>query len=351
MKKNVLIITDYAAPYEGNFVMSLKKLEELIIKDGGNFYYIFTSKAKGFNWIDNLNNVTFLENNVLENIKIINNFIKKNEIDVMYSHFCLPRTQLAIKITRLMNRKVKLLQHFHNHYCCDKNFIKRCLYNFIFEGDINIGCSKGVADSIPYKRKKVIYINNGIDFSRLENYKYEKLGKEEEFSILMFGYTYKRKAVDLAIKAIIKLNNTKIKLLISLSKDEEKFKEEIVKEFGKIPDFVTILKPRNDIATYYKNVDLFISPSREEGLCYSPLEAMYCGIPCICSDIDGHATNIPDLLLFDNENIEQLGKLIQKVYDGNNSFNSEKVKKFLVGNYSVDRWGEQIINIIYKLDY
>lgn len=340
--KNVLIITDYAAPYEGNFIMSLKKLEKSIIEDGGEFYYFFQQEAKNINWVNKMNNYHFFDKNILNNIKIFNNFIKRNNIDIVYSHFCLPKTQLAIKITRMLNKNINLVQHFHNHYELPNNIIKKLIFRFIFKGDINIGCSKSVMESLPYKNK--CYVNNGIDFSRLDEYENIEF-ENDTFKILMFGYTYERKGVDLAIKAIKKLNNEKVILAISMSKGVDELKELIQKDFGTIPEFVRILEPRNDIATYYRNVDLFISPSREEGLCYSPIEAMYCGTACICSNIPGHSLDIPGLVIFEKEDINCLSKSIEKIIKFKN-FDSKKAKKFIKTNYNVENWSKNIKMVI-----
>ena len=262
----------------------------------------------------------------------------------MYSHFCLPKTQLAVKISRILNRKIKLIQHFHNHYEIDSKIMRRIILNFIFCGDMNIGCSKSVMESLPFKNK--CYVNNGIDFSRLEQYEKIKFNSNNNFNILMFGYPYKRKGVDLAIKVIQNLNNEKIVLNISMSKGVKELKQSIKNDFGIIPPFVNILSPRNDITSYYKAANLFISPSREEGLCYSPIEALYCEIPSICSNIPGHPLDIPELRIFEKENIEELSKEICKIID--KVPNTEISKKYVISNYNVDDWCNKIKKVLYE---
>lgn len=343
-QKNILIVTDYVAPYEGNFIMSLKKLEESVKKDGGKFYYFFPKKARKIDWVSNLNNVFFLEEYILKNIKILNKFLEKENIDIMYSHFCLPKTQLAVKISRILHRKVKLMHHFHNHYVLPNQFLKKLVFKFIFKGDINIGCSKDVAKSIPYKNKT--YVTNAIDFARLNDYENIKLAENNKFIILMFGYTYERKGVDLAIKSISELKNNKIILAISISKNPEEFKQCIINDFGKIPDFVRILEPRNDIATYYKASNLFLSAAREEGFCYAIVDSMYCGTPCICTKLEGQPNEIPDLITVESENVEKLSKAIKLVLDKKNNFSKKLVKKYVINTYGIDNWVYEIKKVI-----
>ena len=343
--KNILIITDYMAPYEGNFIMSLKKLEQSIIDEGGAFYYFFPTNSSKIEWVKKMNNVYFFNKSIKSNINIFNKFIKENNIDVIYSHFCLPKTQLAIKISRILNKNIKLVQHFHNHYELPNNIIKKVLFKFVFKGDINIGCSKDVAESIPYSKKKVTYVTNAIDFSRLDKYENINLA-DDKFVILMFGYTYERKGIDLAIKAIRKLANKNIILAISISKNPNEFKQNIIKDFGKIPSFVKILKPRNDIATYYKASNLFLSTAREEGFCYAIVEAIYCGKPCICTKLPGQPNEIPYLITVEPENIEEISQKIMLVLEEKNNFLASKAKKYVTKTYGIDNWVKEIKKVI-----
>ena len=52
-------------------------------------------------------------------------------------------------------------------------------------------------------------------------------------------------------------------------------------------DNVHFLGYRKDVIDLYKQADIFVFPSHREGLGLAPLEAMYCGLPLITSDIRG----------------------------------------------------------------
>ena len=103
---NMLIITDYSAPYEGNFIESVKSLHKKCIEKGNNIVYLFPERAKKLEWIRKLENVQnfkiyyFKDDTLFNLINKIKKIIKENDIKIIYSHFCRHKTQLAVKIVR-----------------------------------------------------------------------------------------------------------------------------------------------------------------------------------------------------------------------------------------------------------
>lgn len=81
---------------------------------------------------------------------------------------------------------------------------------------------------------------------------------------------FERKGVDIAYKAINNLINEgyQINLYIVCSINEDTCKDKLKKTAGTktLPNWVCFLPPRQDIATYYRAIDIFTSPSREEDL-------------------------------------------------------------------------------------
>ena len=114
------------------------------------------------------------------------------------------------------------------------------------------------------------------------------------------------------------------------------------------------LDPIEDIATYYHKADMFLTSSREEGFCYSVVEAAYCKTIVVSSSISGVPKDIPGELFFERENYSSLKKLIDEVYKENKIVDKEKKKKKLKDKakeyvkkvYSIDKWVNKIIKAI-----
>ena len=107
------------------------------------------------------------------------------------------------------------------------------------------------------------------------------------------------------------------------------------------------LDPTDDMEKYYRMSDIFISSSRGETFSFALAEAIYCGLPCISSDIRGvqWAKNIESVQFFENENVDDLvDKIQQRLVT---PFDSEILsigKKYIQDNYSEAIWSKNIIN-------
>lgn len=348
----VLIISDYNAPYGGNFIESLKQLNILCTETNNSLYYLFPQRTNNKKWINELKKLSnnsvyfFKDDSFIGCYKMMRKIVKDNKVDILYCHFCRHKIQVSLKLFSILNHK-KLVSHFHNHCKSSNNMIKNMIIKFaywFYKGNLNIGCSKSVMKSMPYNKKICSYVDNGIDFKRLDNYKNISLkNSNNERIILMFGFDYYRKGIDVAIKAIKKLNRKDIILAISLASNQDKVEKNIIDEFGEIPPFIKFLNPINDIATYYKTSDIFLSAAREEGFCYSLVEAAYCGTKIISSNIDGVPKEIPGEVLFECGNSDDLASKINMMISNKVDKNA---KEYVINNYGIDKWSKKIMENI-----
>lgn len=341
---NVLEIANYSAPYAGNFILSLLNLENKINK--GNMVYLFPLATKEISYARELKNVFYLTSNLIEDTKLINDIIKKFDIQVIHSHFTSSKQNFAIMMAILFKPNIRYIKHEHGEVKKISGYRKKIRQFLRSKVDVFIPCNYPIQLQLiedDVQEKKIKTITNAIDFKRLD--KFEKIEIENNnIQILMFGSDWYRKGGDIAIKAIAKMQN--ITLNIALSSGLELVKELIIKDFGNIPDFVNFLSPRNDIASYYKMADVFISPSRSEGLPYSIIEAMYCETLVIVSDIKPQQNIVSNEYMFQSENYEELISKINYVMEiENKQAIKNELRKLAIDNYNLDNWSEKVMAI------
>lgn len=143
--------------------------------------------------------------------------------------------------------------------------------------------------------KKVEYIPGvGIDVEKIKNIKIDKEQKRKELGLskdsivlLSVGELNKNKNHSIVIKALAKLNNPNIHYLICGQGNLKEYLEKLIKKL-KLKNNVKLLGFRKDIYEIYKISDIFVFPSKREGLSVALMEAMVCELPIICSDIRGN---------------------------------------------------------------
>lgn len=116
---------------------------------------------------------------------------------------------------------------------------------------------------------------------------------DDAFLVLSIGELSKRKNQQVIIRALGKLKEEQIHYLIcgkGVLLDELK---QLSKDCG-IEDHVHFLGYRNDVVDICSQSDIFALPSLHEGLSVASLEAMYCGLPIVISDIRGVRDYITD---------------------------------------------------------
>lgn len=354
--KYILIYTNYAAPYSGNFFASMKALENELIKSNIGLIYMIPVKGKEYPWVEELKNgnnyVAYIEPSTRANLYAIKSVLIQYNILFIHTHFISRKQLFELKVALILARvNAPVVEHFHNHYVYNDNSVKQCLKKFLMKNDCLVACGSGVADSLIAGKLKndISYIDNAIDFKRLDNY--TQLKREVPmFKILMFGFDFFRKGVDLALQACGSLieKYPQLRLMVCISINREYIENQIIKMFGDMPSWVELLQPRGDIATYYHDADTFISPSREEGLCYSLIEAGYCYCPIIASQISGQIEiNMPSITWCKPRSIHDLAEKIESKINLNIKYRNELANllhKSAVENYQIDRWVREIMD-------
>lgn len=174
---------------------------------------------------------------------------------------------------------------------------------------------------------------NTIKFSS-ENHQHRK----EILKILYVGHVDYRKGVHHLLNVVNKMENVELDLYGVYHEDSPIYKENKFKGNIHFHGFVTPDK----LPDIYRNSDVFVFPSTNDGFGLVVVEAMACGLPVICSDNAGAADLIDNgvngfvYTASDEKKLERLIECIQRDPEkskqiGNRA--SERAKEYTWDNY------------------
>ena len=276
-------------------------------KDEGFEVHVATNGSEEIPFCDVKHVIRFERNpikpNNLKAIRELRKIIDKEKFDIIHTHTPMGGvvTRLAAINARKKGTKVIYTAHgFHfykgaplinwlMYYPIEKllSYHTDCLIT-INKEDYELALKK-------MKAKEIKNINGvGVDIEKTKKTKVDiklkrkELGvPEKAFVILSVGELNKNKNHEIVIKALSELNNSKIHYIICGQGNLESYLKELINKLG-LEKQVHLLGYRNDVAEIYKVSNIFIFPSKREGLPVSLMEAMSCGLPVICSNVRGN---------------------------------------------------------------
>jgi glycosyltransferase involved in cell wall biosynthesis len=170
---------------------------------------------------------------------------------------------------------------------------------------------------------KLSRISNGVDVVQFrpaedKSLLRKALGLPDKKTIVYTGRLSIEKGVDFLVQSFSQVESKRDYQLIIIGDGPEK--EHIVQLLDAVHlgKSVLLLNSVDDVAAYLNAADLFILPSRFEGLSNSLLEAMACALPVISTRVGGskdiieHGSNG---LLVDVDNADQVQSAIAHVFD------------------------------------
>ena len=230
---------------------------------------------------------------------------KKNSYGVIWSIMA-NRAGFATLFFKLWNPKVKYLLTIQEGDALDypekrmgflKIFLKPVFRKIFTKADHIQAISNYLADWARKMGAKapIEVVPNGVDIEKLKT-KNKELKTNDKIIITTSRLVYKN-GVDILIRSVAELyvqhrmSNIKVQILGAGS--EEKKLKDLAREL-KVDDIVQFLghiEPEK-VYDYLAEADIFVRPSRSEGLGSSFLEAMGAGLPIIATPVGG----IPDFL-------------------------------------------------------
>jgi glycosyltransferase involved in cell wall biosynthesis len=168
-----------------------------------------------------------------------------------------------------------------------------------------VGCTEEVGRVLVQRdgiaARKVAVVENGVDLRRFDSVSAE--GVREEFGIAadamlmgVVGRLHPQKGHEDLLQAFVRLRSltgAKFQCLFIGEGELRAQLEEQVTRMG-LNDVVRFTGLRKDVPRLLVALDLFVMPSRWEGLPMALLEAMACGKPCVVTSVGGIPSVIDD---------------------------------------------------------
>lgn len=157
---------------------------------------------------------------------------------------------------------------------------------------------------------------------------------------LSVGELNENKNHEIIIRALGKIKNPNLYYIICGKGEKKESLENLAKKAG-IGERVKLLGFRTDVKEIYAAADIYVHPSRREGLPVSVMEAMASGLPCIVSDIRGNRDliiNNKGGILVQAEDMEEWKRVLfymvdnKKLWDKFRSYNRKRIQNFSLSN-------------------
>lgn len=353
MEKKVLELCDFCSNYGSNFIPSISFLEKKLKACGYETYFIFSAKNPSpqfFEWEKDFEigrNVEIFDFSDYGIVKKTVDFIIENKIGIVHAHFI--ASFYLSEIKRKCPKNVMFFEQIHSvPYNGKKSFkaIAKHFRNiFLLSHKITKICiSKSMEPMTKfiYPFCKTCVCNNAIDLSRLKR---KNTSEYDEFNVLLFGYNYYVKGVDLAIEAVSEIYKTiPVHLDIVFSDNFEENKKIIINKYGKVPDFVSLLRPVSNVSDLYERHKVFLNASRSEGMSYAIIEAYYSGCLCVVSDVPATVeTGLPNVIYFKSCSADSLARSLKEAYEEKDSYYNSC--GFVEENLTLDSWAKRMLSI------
>lgn len=237
--------------------------------------------------------------------KELYNFFVNNNFDIIHVHNC-KEMKLILKIAKRANIPTRIIHSHVSRGDLNKIFwLLKAIKSYSITKYANkfFACSNEAAKWLfPTKIKEKIIIRNGIDIGRFK-FDLEKRTKtrkeynlENLFVLCTVSRIEKTKNIEFLIRLLKLFKNQKIKLLIigdgsnteNLRKKANKFK---------VDNKIIFIGKTNDVSKYLSASDLFLFPSKYEGMGISAIEAQYASLKVIASDRIPSITDIGENLI------------------------------------------------------
>lgn len=230
------------------------------------------------------------------------------------------------------------------------------------------GMGTGVV-SVMHRKKKTYwlvgrknwYVPNGLSYKRnipvsmsREDRRREWGIAEDEKMCLFLGWEMYRKGLDIAIRAVAQLRQRGIPVCLGLvgfgDKPSEQAEQWIRERTGIDPKctWLRFFPSTEDMFSYHRAADVYLSASRKEAFSYGILEAISQNVPVVMSDIDGTqwAAQYDKCIQYPVENVTMCADALEKAWEKRMTLSNQAI---VLKEYGIDVWCERMIEIYQKM--
>lgn len=334
--------------YEFHFLIydvEVSHIEEEIISLGGNVYRIARPEKGYYKYYKN----------------VLNIMIEKGPFDVVHSHRMF-NSGIIMKAAYKAGIPVRIAHSHSARFQVKRTYFDK-VYHFIMRKTIKkyatefLACSTDAGSylySSPFFEEKGKVIYNGIE---LEKYKFDnslrdeirnKFNVKDSFCIGHVGRFAEVKNHSFILKVFKELlmlhKNSKL-ILVGDGELKNKITQE-AKELG-VHDNTLFLGNREDVNEILQMFDVFLFPSKYEGLGLSIIEAQAVGMKCVISDTIPHEVDLTSLItrVSLNDSPNKWAEQILKNKTESTTKDREEIKKLYERGYDINKVIESISNI------
>jgi glycosyltransferase involved in cell wall biosynthesis len=294
-------------------------------------------------------------------------FFRGREYDIIHVHQFLYPAFVSVLIGKKVLKKPVLIISTSSGKTSDMEMLKRLpagcfqLKFLLKEADYLVAISKATSEDfkqIGYSESRILYIPNGVEIPFTG-----KISYNQGLNVITTVRLVREKGVDILLRAWANVLGQEKALRLAIMGNGPLVSElkGLAQSLGLV-GLVDFMGMTYDVAQHLREADLFILPSRSEGLSVALLEAMSHGMPCIATNIGGNS----ELLRGGIERISQGGYMIAEngllvnpddvkglteaiLYFIRNERAREEMgrraRKFIQENYSIDLVAERYIDL------
>ena len=302
-----------------------------------NQEYVKECKTKGIT----THSIPYQRHSLLKNIKLVKDtkaLLKEGHFDLVHAHTETGGLIFRMSVGAAKGAKLFYTPHgmsFYKGSSLKSQLIYRPIEKWICKKmDGNLAINVEEYETVLKWKQSSAYLTHGIGLNvqriqtvtRNRESILNELGVPQDAKVILsIGELDENKNHITVINALAELNSNNAYYMICGVGDKEVYLKEQAEKKG-LGKRVILCGYRRDIPDIINAADIFVFPSKHEGLPVSLMEAMAGGLPIICSDIRGNRDlirNEENGYLFNPTNVGELKEKLQKLLN-----NSETRKEF-----------------------